>query len=93
MQAPTAQLDAQQYRSIRDANLDAYCMVHPADPEGRLLLLSEAALCLAPDDACLTASASNLGASGWVVEFHATRDIHEGEVLARQEKMDRWRME
>lgn len=92
MQAPTAQLDSKQCKSIREADLGAYCMAHPADPDGGLLLLSEAALCLAPDEACLIASATNVGPSGWIVEFHAARDIQEGELLARQEKVDRWRM-
>lgn len=90
MQAATVQLDAGQFRAIRDANLGRYCIGHPVDPEGGLLLLSEAALCLAPEAVCLTSSATNLGASGWVVEFHAARDIHEGELLARRDQADHW---
>lgn len=93
MQAPTIQLDAEQYRALRAVRLDQYCMAHPVDPDGALLPLSEAALCLVSEEPSLIATAANVGASGWIVEFHAARDIREGEELGRRDQIDRWRVE
>ncbi len=93
MRSPTAQLDAEQYRALKTARLEKYCRSHPVDPDGALLLLSEAALCLTAEDACLEASALNLGATGWIVEFRAIRDIQKGEVLGRHDQIDHWSME
>ena len=92
MQAATVQLDTRQYLAIREAELQQYCIAHPVDPDGGLLLLSEAALCLTPEVASLTSHATNLGANGWIVEFRAARDIHEGELLSRRDQADHWSM-
>ena len=93
MQAPTVQLDARQYLALKTAGLSRYCIAHPVDPDGALLLLSEAALCLATEDPCLKATANNVGASGWIVEFHAARDIDAGVELGRHDRADRWNVE
>lgn len=92
MKAATVQLDRRQYTALQQVGLERYCMDHPVDPDGGLLLLSEAALCLAADDSRLSASATNLGASGWIVEFRTARDVDADEPLVRQVKVDQWQV-
>lgn len=88
--APALELDTRMTDTITSATLDDYCLAHPGDPDGGLLVLGLSTLVNHSDTPNTQTAAAFDRDTGWTVTLRAMHAIPAGEELTRRYACPVW---